>query len=264
VKDLYQILGLPRTATADEIKRAYRRLASQHHPDRGGDTARFQELQQAYEVLGDPQRRAQYDRPQPHMQENWGAAGGFQDIFDVFRRGGNWGDFINQQRQTQRRGHVRLELWIGLDDVARGGRRTVTIGTSTGVNAVDIEIPLAVDDGDHVQYAGLAPGGQDLVVTYRVTAHTVWTRSGLDLTMTKTLPVWDLILGSELKITDIHGAELTARVPAMTQPGTRLRLRDRGLRTAQGKTGDVFVQIQASLPDTVAPEILAAIQQYRQ
>ena len=252
-------MGVARTATADEIRQAYRRLASRHHPDRGGDTALFQEIQQAYDLLSDPQKRAQYDHPQPqNVNINWGGPG-FGDIFDVFRRSG-FGDF---HQQNQRRGHVRLELWISLEDVARGGRRTISIGTTSGVNAVDIEIPLAVNDGDHVQYPKLAPGGQDLVITYRVTPHPGWSRSGLDLSTQREVVIWDLILGGEIKIQDIHGAELTARIPAMTQPGTRLRLRNRGLRNSQGQSGDILLQVQARLPETVPDAIQEAIRQHR-
>lgn len=258
MKDLYAILGVPRDATSDDIKRAYRRLAMQHHPDRGGDQNLFQEIQQAYEVLSDPNRRAQYDRPpQQNININWGGQG-FQDIFDVFRRQGF--DFGGQ---TQRRGHVRLDLWISLEDAARGGSRTVSIGTNAGVNAVNIEIPLAINDGDHVQYQGIAPGGQDLVVTYRIQPHGTWQRSGLDLSTTREVMIWDLILGGDITLVDIHGAELTARLPPMTQPGTRLRLRDRGMRTAQGQTGDLFLQIQARLPQTIPDQLIAAIREHR-
>lgn len=230
----------------------------QHHPDRGGDQNRFQEIQQAYEVLADPARRAQYDQPQQqHININWGGQG-FHDIFDMFRRQA----FGESGHQTQRRGHVRMDLWISLEDAARGGGRTVTIGTNVGVNAVNIDIPLAINDGDHVQYSGIAPGGQDLVVTYRIQPHATWQRSGLDLTTTREVIVWDLILGGDIKLVDIHGAELTARIPPKTQPGTRLRLRERGLRTAQGQCGDILLQVQARLPDNIPDQLLAAIREF--
>jgi curved DNA-binding protein len=261
VKDLYAILGVAKNATADEIKRAYRKLAMQHHPDRGGDQTRFQEVQQAYDVLGDESRRAQYDSPQP-QNANFGFGGNFQDIFDMFARGG--GGFGQSQQHQQRRGHVRLELWIGLEDVARGGRRTISMGTPSGVNAVEIDIPVGVNHGDHVQYAGLAPGGQDLVITFRVSPHADWTRSGPDLMTSRTVLIWDLILGGEIQLHDLYGAELTARVPPMTQPGTKLRLKNRGLRNSQGQMGDILVQLHARLPDQIPPDILAAIQQHRQ
>ena len=258
MKDLYATLGVTRSATAEDIKLAYRRLAMQHHPDRGGDQARFQEIQEAYAVLSDPQQRAQYDRPpQQQINMNWQAPPGFQDIFSTL-----FGQHMGGHHQ--RRGHVRLELWISLEDAARGGRRTVSIGTAGGVNTVDIDVPLAINDGDHVQYPQLAPGGQDLVVTYRVQPHPVWNRSGLDLSTTRHVVIWDLILGSEIAIEDIHGNLLTARVPPRTQPGTKLRLRGRGMRDAQNRTGDVLLQLQARLPDHIPESVIAAIQQARE
>lgn len=234
-------------------------MAMQHHPDRGGDNDRFQEIQQAYDVLGDAEKRAQYDNPQPQgVNINFG--GGFQDIFDIFRNGG-FGGFGPQQHQ--RRGHARIELWVSLEDVAQGGRRTVSIGTPAGTTAVEIDIPQAVPEGTHVQYPGLAPGGQDLVVTYRVRPHPVWQRNGMDLHTQREIMVWDLITGGEFAVTDIYGSTLTARIPAMCQPGTRLRLRGRGLRDSNGNVGDVFVQVQCRLPENIDSELLAAIQKHR-
>ena len=259
MKDLYKILGVERSATAEEIKRAYRRLASQHHPDRGGDTARFQEIQQAYDTLSDPARRQQYDRPSPQFQ--WqGHTPGFADIFSMFQQGG----FGEHFARTQRRGHARITLNIMLRDVALGGKRTVSLGTASGVSAVEIDIPQGVNHGDHVQYPGLGPGGVDLVVTYNVLPDDQWQRDGLDLITQRTVIIWDLILGGSIAVQDIYGNELMARIPAGTQPGTRLRLRDRGIRNRNGDCGDAYVVVQAQLPETIPQAIIDAIQQNRQ
>jgi curved DNA-binding protein len=243
----YQTLGVERTASAEDIKRAYRKLAGQHHPDRGGDTAKFQTIQAAYDVLGDPGKRQQYDNPAP--QFSGGAPFDFDNIFNMF------GARFQQPGHTQQQ--VRMSLWITLADVAQGGRRTVSLGNMT----VEIEIPLGINDGDNVQYANLGPGGTNLIVNYRIHPHPRWQRQALNLTQDETVLVWDLILGGELPVRDIQGNTLNMMVPAGTQPGTMLRLKGRGLRDRSGKTGDLFVRIQARLPDNIPQELLDQIAQ---
>ena len=243
----YQTLGVERTASAEDIKRAYRKLAGQHHPDRGGDTAKFQTIQAAYDVLGDPGKRQQYDNPAP--QFSGGAPFDFDNIFNMF------GARFQQPGQPQQQ--VRMSLWITLADVAQGGRRTVSLGNMT----VEIEIPLGINDGDNVQYANLGPGGTNLVVNYRIHPHPRWQRQALNLTQDETVLVWDLILGGELPVRDIQGNTLNMMVPAGTQPGTMLRLKGRGLRNRQGDVGDLFVRVQARLPDNIPQELLDQIAQ---
>ena len=243
----YQTLGVERTASAEDIKRAYRKLAGQHHPDRGGDTAKFQTIQAAYDVLGDPGKRQQYDNPAP--QFSGGAPFDFDNIFNMF------GARFQQPGQPQQQ--VRMSLWITLADVAQGGRRTVSLGNMT----VEIEIPLGINDGDNVQYANLGPGGTNLIVNYRIHPHPRWQRQALNLTQDETVLVWDLILGGELPVRDIQGNTLNMMVPSGTQPGTMLRLKGRGLRNRQGDVGDLFVRVQARLPDNIPQELRDQIAQ---
>jgi len=259
--DYYAALGVPRTATADEIKQAFRRLASQHHPDKGGDTQKFQAIQQAYATLGDESKRADYDNPRPQFSGFQGHPGGV-NINDIF--GQMFGQQFAQQHQHPRRSHVRMTLWISLLDVATGGRRTVSLGTQSGVSAVEIEIPLGINDGDNVQYEGIGPGGADLVVNYRVSPDRTWQRDGLNLTQEVRIDIWNLILGGELTIDTLTGKTLSTRVPARTQPGTVLRLKAQGLRDRAGQTGDIMVRVQAQIPDNIPPEIIDAIQKHQQ
>jgi len=243
----YQTLGVERTASAEDIKRAYRKLASQHHPDRGGDTAKFQSVQAAYDVLSDPGKRQQYDSPAPQFAG--GAPFDFDNIFNMF------GARFQQAGQPQQQ--VRMSLWITLADVAQGGRRTVSLGNMN----VEIEIPLGINDSDNVQYANLGPGGTNLIVNFRIHPHPRWQRQALNLTQDETVVIWDLILGGELPVRDIQGNTLNMIVPAGTQPGTMLRLKGRGLRNRQGDVGDLFVRIQARLPDHIPQELRDQIAQ---
>jgi molecular chaperone DnaJ len=236
-------------------------LASQHHPDKGGDTQKFQAIQEAYATLGDEQKRAEYDNPRPQFSGFSGFQGtpGGVNINDIF------GQMFGQQfaQQHPRRSHVRMTLWITLLDVATGGKRTVSLGTQQGVSAVEIDIPLGINDGDNVQYEGIGPGGSDLVVNFRISPDRTWQRDALNLTMEVRLDIWSLILGGELTIDTLTGKTLTVGVPERTQPGTSLRLRGQGLRDRTGQTGDIFVRVQAQIPTNIAPEILDAIRNHQ-
>lgn len=262
--DHYKTLGVERTASQDEIKRAYRKLASQHHPDKGGDKTKFQEVQAAYDVLGDEQKRAEYNNPRPTHQhfnfQDFGGAG--VNINDIFGQmfGGGFNGFNQQQRA---RGHARVTLWITLNDVATGGARTVSLGTSSGSSTVEINIPKGINDGDNVQYAKLAPGGVDLVVTFRIHPDSAWHRKGQDLIQEHKISVWDLILGGTIKVHDILNNELEVQVPPNTQPGVMLRVKSRGLPDQNGHMGDMYIKLHAQIPRQIAPELKEAIQKYR-
>lgn len=251
--DHYAALGVARTATADQIKQAFRKLASTHHPDKGGDTKKFQEIQSAYAVLGDAQKRAEYDNPRPQFSGFGG--GGMNDIFSQM-----FGQMHGAQQA--RRSHVRMSLWITLLDVVRGGRRPISVGTADGTSTVEIEIPLGISDGDNVQYQGIGPGGQDLVIQFRVQPHAEFRREGLTLHTTHKISVWDLILGSDAEIRTIDSSLLVITIPPGCQPGMVLRLQQKGIQDRNGQKGDLMVHVQAQIPATIAPELLAAIEQY--
>jgi DnaJ-class molecular chaperone len=253
--DYYSTLGVAKTASQDEIKRAFRKLASQHHPDKGGDTARFQEIQAAYDTLGDSAKRQQYDNPRPQFN-NFNPAGGpqfdFDTIFNVF------GAQFGQRQQRQQPAVSRANLTITLADVATGGKRTIGIGTST----VEIEIPVGINDGDSVQYRGIGPHGSDMVLTFRIAPSATWQRQGSNLLTDHDVIIWDLILGGETTVNDLFGNEITILVPKGTQPGAKLRLRGKGLPGRTG-LGDMLVQIQAVIPKDLPQDLLDMIEQKR-
>lgn len=256
--DHYATLGVAKNATQDEIKRAFRKLASQHHPDKGGDTQRFQEIQAAYDTLGDAAKRARYDTPAPQFS-GFGAGPQF-NMGDIFAQMfGSHPGFA----QHPRRNHMRMSLWITLRDVLTGGHRQVAVGSMAGQSTIEIDIPQGIDDGDMVQYAGLAPGGQDLVIEFRIHPHPQFRRDGLNLTMDHRTPVWDMILGGDTAVDHLNGNQLVVSIPPLTDNGTTLRLRGRGLQDRKGNTGDLFVRLHAQLPSSITPELAAAIKQHR-
>jgi len=256
VTDYYSILGVPRTASDDDIKRAYRRLASQHHPDKGGDKERFQEIQEAYSVLSDPAQRQHYDNPSIRINRGAGPGFDFNTIFDMF--GARFPDH-HRAKPT-----ARIQLLVGLRDIAQGGHRPISVATPQGQGNIEIEIPQGIDDGDSVRYPGLAPGGVDLIVTFRIRPEAGWQRQGLDVTQDIGVGVWDLILGSEISVTTLRNTEIQLKIPANTQPGTSLRIRGHGLRQRQGTAmGDMMVRVHAVLPDKISDELIESIRKER-
>lgn len=256
MKDFYQILGVPRSATADDIKRAYRRLASQYHPDKGGDTQKFQELQEAYSVLGDDSQRAEYDNPAPRFQRSHPNFN-FDDIFQMF--GARFAPDMDQRRQA-----ARVQLWIELEDVVRGGTRVISMATPLGQGTAEITIPAGIEDGHSMRYPKLGPGGIDIIVLFRVRPHVSWQRNGLDLIVEQRISIWDLLLGNDITVSTLSGKDVSVSVAPHTQPGTLLRLKNLGIQSSDGRgQGDLYVRVQAQLPDRVPPDLLDHIRRSR-
>jgi DnaJ-class molecular chaperone len=254
----YQTLGVDRNATTDQIKRAYRKLASQHHPDKGGDKTKFQEIQVAYDTLGNAQKRAEYDNPRPqgfNFQHHGGPGGfDFQTIFDVF------GARFQQPQRAQR---AQMTLWITLQDVAMATRKTISVGTPQGTQVVEIDIPSNIDDGDNVQYSGIGPGGMDLIITFRIHPNPKWRKQGPNLTVDQDISIWDLILGGEILIQDILGNQFNLTIPPRTQSNTTFRLKGRGLGQKGNSPGDMFVRVNAIIPAHIPEPLIDAITQNR-
>lgn len=258
MKDYYGILGVGRSATADEIKQAYRRGAMRHHPDRGGDEKKFKEIEEAYRVLSDPAQREAYDNPaRPFHSRNFSDGNqpgfDFNEIFSMF------GQRFGPGPATA--ATARIALWVNLEDVAQGGPRVIGLGTPRGQANVEIEIPTGVEDGASVRYPGIAPGGVDLVVQYRVRAHPVWQRDGDNVIAERVIPLWNLIVGTEIELATIAGSTVTLRVPAATQPGTLLRMRGHGLSNRlTGAQGDALIRVQTRIPTEIPQPLMEMIQ----
>jgi len=255
MSDHYSTLGVSRDASSDDIKKAFRKLASQHHPDKGGETTKFQEIQAAYSVLGDEQKRAEYDRPQgPQFQFSGGAGPfDFNNIFNMFGQ-----QFHQPQPQRQQ---LRMSLWVTLLDIAQGGKHPVSVGTNHGVMNIEIDIPTGINDGDHVQYGGLGPGGSDLIIQFRIHPNPKFERNGLNLTTDATVSIWDCLVGGETQVRDVFNNQFTITIPPLTQPGNLMRLKGKGLPARNTASGDLLVRIQAQVPKFIDPDLVEKIKE---
>ena len=279
-RDYYEVLGVPRTATAEEIKRAYRQLARKHHPDlqvaseRARASERFKEINEANEVLSDPDKRAKYDAlganwkggmdftppPDtgrgPSVTTDWEGFGDFSDFFgSIFGRpsGGRAG----AGRAGADRAGVRMpipgndvegELPLTLDDVLHGGQRRITVDG----RSLDVTIPRGIRDGATLRLAGQGgpgvnggPAG-DVYLRVRLLPHPRYRVVGDDLEMDLPLWPWQAVLGAEVRV-DTPDGPVTLTVPPGTQSGQRLRLRGRGL-PRDGARGDLYAVVRVVVP----------------
>lgn len=259
--DYYQTLGVPRGAGQDEIKQAYRRLAAQHHPDRGGDTAMFQEVQAAYATLSDPEKRQQYDNPQPQFggggfHFGGGVPPGFEDFFaQAF---GNGNPFFGQGfRQPQRNRNLNLQTTITLEEAYLGKNLMANVGLPSGLEQVlEVKIPPGVRDGTVLRLAGMGddtynnvPRG-DIHLTINIQPHHIYQRQGDDLLRTLTVSCFDAILGKTVKFDTLDGKTLEVNVAPGTQPGQTLAVQGYGMpyMADPRMKGRLLLEINITIP----------------
>lgn len=264
--DHYQTLGVPKNAAPDEIKQAYRRLAAQHHPDRGGDTAKFQEIQSAYAVLSDPEQRAQHDNPQPQFggggfHFGGGVPNGFEDFFaQAFGQGGN--PFFGQGfRQPQRNQNLNLQTVIGLEEAYLGKNLMANIRLPSGLEQVlEVKIPAGVRDGTVLRLAGMGddtyntmPRG-DIHLTIGIHLHHIYTRQGDDLHRTLTVTCFDAILGKTIKFDTIDGKLIEVYINPGTQHGQIMAVQNYGMPNMadQRIKGRLLLEVNISIPSDLS------------
>lgn len=265
--DLYKILGVNAQADSDQIKKAYRKLARELHPDLNPDPQaqeRFKQVNQAYETLIDPQKRAEYDHMQQHGSQTSGfrfhqSSGGFQDIFDQMF--GNMGFSPFQQRPTRNPDNV-YQLNITLEDAFRGKQVNISLGDQgTGVSQIQVNIPPGVEDGMRIRYAGngnrvqpnLPPG--DLVIIIHVEPHPVWQRQGPHLHQEVQVPLWQAIVGHTLNISTIEGGQVSVKLPELSVNQTVLKVAQKGMKIRNNMArGDLYVHVQVLMPTQLTDE----------
>lgn len=266
--DHYATLGVAKTATPDEIKKAYRKLASQHHPDKGGDTAMFQKIEEAYRILSDPEKRQQYDNPNPGFREfNFNTdPNGFGTMFtgdmdprDIFahifgQRNGN--PFANQRPQRQ---VFRTTVAVSLQDAYTGSSQVLQIQTPTGQKVINIDVPKGLQERSQIKYDNVIDNGT-LIVEFIIRPDLKFERRGNDLYCNQPVSILDLIVGSTVNFVTISGKEFEVRIPPKTQPYMQLRIPGQGMPMhGSNQYGDQILLLKPYMPDKIDDEITQSI-----
>ena len=269
-KDYYEILGVSREATPDEIKKAYRKLAKQYHPDVSKEPnaeEKYKEINEAYEVLKDPEKRKKYDTlgmnwqsgqdftPPPGWQRadfGGGDMGGFSDFFRTIfgSSGGNFSFqdiFNNANFQQNINRDVEMSVSLSLEDVAAGGVHTFTLASSKGKRNIKVNLPKGITEGSQIRLPGKADGGGDIYVNIHVAPNKIFEVNEFDLTREIKVPVWDAVLGKDLVVGTLDG-EVMIKMPPGLQDGQKLRVRGKGMPKRDGTNGDLYVKIKIEIP----------------
>ena len=249
----YEVLGVPKTASPEDIKLAYRRLASQNHPDKGGNTARFQEIQSAYDILSDPNKRAEFDNPRPNHQ-HFNFHFGPESLNEIFAQFG-FGQHPFQRQQPRRNQDYRTNIVLSLEDTLIDSNKNLLLNVDGQTKTLNIQIPKGITSGTTIKYPGLgdksignfAPG--DLYVTVNISHHPKFQTSGLDLITNLTIDCFQAILGCEQTIVGLDQKVFNVKIPAGCQPSTKLKIGGEGMPGFQKDIkGNLLIHITVSIP----------------
>lgn len=301
-KDYYQTLGVPRDASAADIKKAFRKLARKHHPDVATDKktaeAKFKEINEANEVLSDPEKRQKYDElganwqnpqygarerstPSGGQEFNFGGTG-FSDFFEQYFSGGSRYGFPEGGSRgptpgprVHRGNDIEGDILVTLEEVMNGDVRPISLqirNPLTGkveTRSFQVRIPLGVTDGKRIRVPGQGGAGSggasagDLYLRVRHAAHPDFHTEGSDLYYDLDLAPWEAVLGTELSVPTLDGP-IKLRIPAGSENGQQLRVRGRGLPKGKtGERGDFHATLSVHLPKKSSPEELELWQKLR-
>lgn len=272
MKNYYEILGVKKTSSHDQIKTAFRNLAKAHHPDKNPDDpsaeAKFKEVGEAYGVLSDSKKKQEYDLlreggrskfrrfDQDPYPGSYRKGTPFEDLHEVFR------DFDVRFRQggtrVRKNRDINLSYSISLEDAFSGKQGTLSFKLQTGQEKqVDFDIPAGIDHGQRIRYPGMGDnsdksiGPGDLLLTIYITRHPKFQRTGPHLALQEQLDVLDAILGKKVEITTIDGSKVKLTIPSGTQPGQLLRVAGKGMPTnTRIGRGDLYIEMKINIPKT--------------
>ena len=297
-EDYYQLLGVKKGASEEEIKKAYRKLAMKYHPDHTkGDKAaeeKFKKISEAYAVLSDKEKRKEYDTfgaegfRQRFSQEDIFRGFDFGDIFREFGFGGDffsgrgrgggmrfnfgggspYGSQAGQQQARMKGSDLVYELPLTLKEVATGTTKTISLQHQGYSQKVTVKIPKGLISGKKLRLAGKGSpspvGGPpgDLFIQAKVLNDPSYNAEGYDLHMTRELKLSEAVLGISISVSTLDDKKLSLKIPPGTRPGTKMRMPGHGLPHMKGsKKGDLFVKIQIKLPSKLTDEQKKLIEQ---
>jgi molecular chaperone DnaJ len=283
-KDYYDALGVAKDAPAAEIKKAYRKLARDLHPDKNpGDAeseARFKEVSEAYDVLSDETKRKEYDEARAlfgggafrtgpsgtttfDMSDIFG--GGATNINDLF--GGLFGNAGMRTPAPQRGQDFSADVSLGFDEALQGATLPLQLSTpGAEPRTITVRVPAGVRDGARVRIPGRGAAGQrggpagDLYVTVHVGSHPLFGRTGDDLTLTVPVTFSEAALGTTLRVPTLDGS-VVLKVPAGTPSGRTFRVRGRGVPRKKG-SGDLLVTVEVAVPQSLSADAREALEKY--
>ncbi|MDA0766935.1 MAG: J domain-containing protein [Verrucomicrobia bacterium] len=302
-KNYYKILGVEREATAAEIKKAFRKMARLHHPDvakdKAGSEDRFKEINEAYEVLGDPEKRKRYDEMGPNWNQPGGPAPGpggwtggtapegyefegtgFSDFFERYfsgagpRTGGGFGGTPRGAPQSRRGADIEGDLMVTLQESMTGSMRSISlrsIDPATGrpsVQEVQVRIPAGITEGQRLRvpgHGGKGTGGAkpgDLFLRVRLAADPDFRVKGHDLYRDLEISPWEAVLGTTIPVRLPDGQSVQVKIPGGTESADQLRLRKYGL-PGKNAPGDLYVVITIEVPAAISPEERSAWEKLR-
>ena len=294
-KDYYKVLGVSKNAKPDEIKKAFRKIARENHPDQHpGDKkaeARFKEASEAHSVLSDPKQRKEYDDARSMFggggfrMPGGGNANGFTNFFSNGMPNDDLSDILgglfngNVSSAPRKGADTEAKVTISFMDSINGIERDVLVSTEAGGllnfgshshKSLKVRIPAGVTDGQRIRVRGKGKpgtrGGQpgDLYVVVEVLPDKVFGRSGNHLTTTVKVPVQTAILGGQIEVPTLDGSTVRLKVPELTPNGRTMRVRGKGVKTSQNNQGDLLVTVELAIPDQLNDKARQAMEAFAQ
>jgi curved DNA-binding protein len=276
MKSYYDILGVSKGASDNDIKKAFKKKAMQYHPDHNKNDPKaeekFKDVNEAYAVLKDKDKRKQYDQfgaegfKKRYTQEDIFQGFDINDIFQGFGFGGGrppagFEDFFGggRSRRPRKGQDMMSEITVTFEEAARGTEKKFTIDRGGRNEDTSVKVPAGISEGKKLRLAGKGfPGSHggpsgDLYFKVHVLPHPIFKREGNDIVVEHTVNLTDALLGTIIQVPTLEG-EKQVKVPAGTQPMTRLRLRGLGMHSRGGDRGDQYVKIIVGYPKSLTPE----------